>query len=81
MPISRAQPADLPELAELFARARIFVPMVRVHDVSSNQVAILGQVDTRRFQRRQAEVLVAADLFDRSIPRDKPTKILDVAMH
>jgi CBS domain-containing protein len=68
-------------VAELFARARIFVPMVRVHDISSHQVAILGQVDTRRFQRRQAEVLVAADLFDRSIARDKPTKILDVAMH
>lgn len=68
-------------VAELFARARIFVPMVRVHDITPAQVAILGQVDTRRFQRREAEVLVAADLFDRSIERDRPTRILDVAMH
>ena len=68
-------------LVELFARQRIFVPMVRVRDITANQVAILGQVDTRRFQRRDAEVLVAADLFDRSIERENRTKILDVSMH
>lgn len=67
-------------VVELFARARIFVPMVRVHDITPNQVAILGQVDTRRFQRREAEVLVAADLLDRSIARDRPTRIEDVSM-
>lgn len=68
-------------VAELFARARIFVPMIRVHDITSNQVAITGQVDARRFQRREAELLVAADLFDRSIDRARPTRILDVSMH
>ncbi|MDO5677438.1 MAG: PRC-barrel domain-containing protein [Propionibacteriaceae bacterium] len=65
---------------ELFARARIFVPMVRVHDITPNQVAILGQVDTRRFKRREAEVLVAADLLDRNIQRDRPTRIHDISM-
>lgn len=65
---------------ELFARQRIFVPMVRVHNITPTQVAILGQVDTRRFQRREGEVLVAADLFDRSTTHVQPTKILDVAM-
>ncbi|MHA6511118.1 magnesium transporter MgtE N-terminal domain-containing protein [Tessaracoccus sp. Z1128] len=68
-------------VAELFARARIFVPMIRVHDITSNQVAITGQVDARRFQRREAELLVAGDLFDRSIERSGPTRILDVSMH
>lgn len=67
-------------VAELFARARIFVPMVRVHDITPNQVAILGQVDTRRFQRREAEVLVVGDLLDRNIHRDRPTRIEDVSM-
>ncbi|MHA7862613.1 magnesium transporter MgtE N-terminal domain-containing protein [Tessaracoccus sp. Y36] len=67
-------------VAELFARARIFVPMIRVHEISPNQVAILGQVDTRRFQRREAEVLVAADLLDRNIHRDRPTRIEDISM-
>ncbi len=68
-------------VAELFARVRIFVPMVRVHDITSNQVAITGQVDARRFQRREAEILVAGDLFDRPIERSRPTRILDVSMH
>ena len=68
-------------VAELFARARIFVPMVRVHDITPHQVAITGQVDARRFQKREAEVLVAGDLFDRSIERARPTRILDVSMH
>ena len=68
-------------VVELFARARIFVPIIRVRDITANQVAILGQVDTRRFARRDAEVLVAADLFDRSIEKDNRTKILDVSMH
>ena len=67
-------------VAELFARARIFVPMVRVHDITPTHVAILGQVDARRFVRREAEVLVDSDLFDRTILRDRPMRILDVAM-
>lgn len=67
-------------VVELFARQRIFVPMVRVHNITPTQVAILGQVDTRRFQRRSGEVLVDADLFDRSTTHDQPTKIYDVAM-
>jgi flagellar motility protein MotE (MotC chaperone) len=68
-------------VVELFARARIFMPIIRVRDITPNQVAILGQVDTRKFQRRESEILVAADLFDRSIERTNRTKILDVSMH
>ena len=67
-------------VVELFARQRIFVPMIRVHNITVNQVAILGQVDTRRFKKRETEWLVAADLFDRPVPRDVPTRIYDVSM-
>lgn len=67
-------------VVELFARQRIFVPMIRVHNITANQVAILGQVDTRRFTKRETEFLVAADLFDRAVPRDRPTRIFDVSM-
>lgn len=67
-------------VVELFARQRIFVPMLRVHNITVNQVAILGQVDTRRFTKRETEFLVAADLFDRTVPRDRPTRIFDVSM-
>ncbi len=67
-------------VVELFARQKIFVPMVRVHNITANQVAILGQVDTRRFTKRDIEWLVTVDLFDRPIPRDIPTRIYDVSM-
>ena len=67
-------------VVELFARQRIFVPMIRVHNISTNQVSILGQVDTRRFRKRDTEFLVAADLFDRTVPYDRPTRIFDVSM-
>ncbi len=67
-------------VVELFARQRIFVPMIRVHNITANQVAILGQVDTRRFTKRDTEFLVAADLFDRAVSRDRPTRIYDVSM-
>ena len=45
-------------VVELFARHRIFVPMLRVHQISAEQVAISGVVNTRRFSRRDAETLV-----------------------
>ncbi|TRY18786.1 CBS domain-containing protein [Tessaracoccus rhinocerotis] len=67
-------------LVELFARQRIFVPMIRVHAITANQVSILGQVDTRKFQKRDTELLVDGDLFDRPVPREHPTKIYDVSI-
>ncbi|MGO1488702.1 MAG: magnesium transporter MgtE N-terminal domain-containing protein [Arachnia sp.] len=67
-------------VVELFARQRIFMPMIRVHNITANQVAILGQVDTRRFTKQDTEFLVAADLFDRAVSRDRPTRIFDVSM-
>lgn len=69
-------------VVELFAKQRIFVPMLRVHHVSANQVSITGTIDTRRFQRREGELLVAADLFDRPVEQgDAVARILDVSMH
>ncbi|WP_370318100.1 magnesium transporter MgtE N-terminal domain-containing protein [Tessaracoccus sp. OH4464_COT-324] len=68
-------------VVELFARQRIFVPMVRVHHISSDQVSIQGTIDTRKFQRREGELLVAADLFDLPLERgDGTAEILDVSM-
>lgn len=66
---------------ELFARRRIFVPMMRVQAIHATQVMISGMVDTRKFSRRSSEILVIDDLFDRTISHDdRETSILDVAM-
>ncbi len=68
-------------VVELFARRRIFVPMMRVHSIDATQISIIGVVDTRRFIKRSSEVLVVDDLFDREIARDaKRASIFDVAM-
>ncbi len=70
-------------LVELFARHRIFVPMERVQSIDAVQVVITGVVNTRRFERRDSELLVIDELFDRTVVRgDPPTPevIFDVAM-
>ncbi len=69
-------------VVELFARRRVFLPMVRVHSIAADHVAINGVVDTRRFERREAETLVIDGLYDRTITRKngKPATIFDVAM-
>ena len=69
-------------VVELFARRRIFVPMPRVHAIDAAQVAIEGQVDTRRFRKRDAETLVIDELFDRAVTRAdaRRSAIYDVSM-
>lgn len=68
-------------VVELFARRRIFVPMMRVHAIDATQISIVGVVDTRRFIKRASEIMVIDDLFDREIVRDqKKALIFDVSM-
>ncbi len=70
-------------VVELFARRRIFIPVARVHSIDALQVVISGVVNTRRFERRESEMLVVDDLFDRTVQRvDHPAAavIFDVAM-
>ena len=47
----------------------------------ADRVAILGPVDTRRFKRRETEILIAADLLNRVIGNDRRTRIADISMH
>jgi flagellar motility protein MotE (MotC chaperone)/sporulation protein YlmC with PRC-barrel domain len=70
-------------LVELFARHRIFVPMARVRSIDAVQIVMSGVVNTRRFERRDSELLVIVDLFDRAVQRagqSGPVVIFDVAM-
>ena len=60
-------------VVESFARHRIFVPMAWVTRVDAVQVVITGPVNTRRFERRESEMLVIDDLFDLTVQRlDQP---------
>ena len=56
-------------VVELFARHRIFIPMVRTSSIDAVQVVITGVVNTRRFERRDSETLVIDDLFDLTVDR------------
>lgn len=68
-------------VVELFARRRIFVPMVRVHAIDAMQVMISGTVNTRVFSRRTAETLVIDDLFDRTFTREgRQVSVMDISM-
>lgn len=70
-------------VVELFAHRRIFFPMERVHSIDANQVIVSGLVNTRRFEARERETLVAAQLFDRTVQRPEAIgaeTIFDVAI-
>ncbi|MCW2810058.1 MAG: hypothetical protein JWP61_516 [Friedmanniella sp.] len=70
-------------VVELFARHRAFIEMVRVKNVDGAQVIISGMVNTRRFERRESEMLVFDDLFDLTVERVDQAEsavIFDVSM-
>lgn len=70
-------------VVESFAKHRIFVPMAWITRVDAVQVVITGPVNTRRFERRESEMLVIDDLFDLTVSRldqPGPAVIFDVAM-
>lgn len=76
----RRAPLVLGAVADLASRQRIFLPMARIQSISVTSVAIKGQVDVRRFVKRPHELLVDADMFDRRVERDTPTRIRDISM-
>ena len=49
--------------------------MARVRSIDAMQVVITGVVNTRRFERRESEMLVIDDLFDLTVQRlDQPRR-------
>jgi Mg/Co/Ni transporter MgtE len=64
----RQSPRILGLVVELAHRHRIFVPMGRVIRIEPQQVVLSsGTVNMRRFERRSNEVLVLAELLDRTV--------------
>ena len=56
--------------------------MARIYTVAADQISITGVIDPRRFERRNSEILVISELFDRSFTsRDNEKEtVFDVAM-
>lgn len=77
-------PRVLGLVIEVINRHRIFVPMGRVTRIEPDQVVLSsGTVNMKRFERRSTEVLVVAELLDRSVSlRDdgRGVSVVDVAM-
>jgi Mg/Co/Ni transporter MgtE len=66
--VDRQPPRVLGLVVELAHRHRIFVPMGRVVRIEPKQVVLAsGTVNMKRFERRPNEVLVLAELLDRTV--------------
>jgi Mg/Co/Ni transporter MgtE len=66
--VDRQPPRVLGLVVELVHRHRIFVPMGRVTRIEPDQVVLSsGTVNMKRFERRSNELLVLAELLDRTV--------------
>lgn len=82
--LSHQPPRLLGLVVELPHRHRIFVPMGRVTRIEPEAVVLsTGQVNMRRFERRAHEVLVLAELLDRTVTvseSGQQATVVDLAM-
>jgi Mg/Co/Ni transporter MgtE len=74
---TRAEPRVIGLVVEVPGRRRVFVPMTRVTSIDAGAVITTGLVNMRRFEQRINEVLVAAELFDRTVKVTTPAAVED----
>src|SRR6476661_866375 len=72
---NRPEPRVIGLVVEVPGRRRVFVPMTRVTSIDAGAVITTGLVNMRRFEQRTNEVLVAAELFDRTVKVTTPEAI------
>ncbi len=60
-------PACVGVVVEVPGKRRVFVPMTRIQSMESTQIICSGLVNMRRFQQRGQEMLVVAEIFDRTV--------------
>jgi len=76
-------PRVLGLIVEVPPRRRIFVPITRVTSIDNGTVVITGLLNMRRFEQRTNEIMVNAEMLDRSVTLlDSNEKVVveDVAM-
>jgi len=67
VPRAARRPRAAGLVVEVAGKKRVFVPMSRVTSMDTGQVITTDDLNTRRFEQREAEVLVLTDLFDREV--------------
>jgi CBS domain-containing protein len=84
MRVGRQPPRVLGLVVEIQHRHRIFVPMGRVTSIDADAVILSsGTVNMKRFERRPTELLVVAELLDRTVTiteTDQSATVVDAAM-
>lgn len=54
-------------VVEVAGKRRVFLPLTRVTSIANGQIISTGLLNLRRFQQRQAETLVVAQILDRQV--------------
>lgn len=76
-------PRILGLIVEVPPRRRIFVPITRVTSIENGTVVITGLLNMRRFEQRANEIMVNAEMLDRSVTlleSNEKVVVEDVAM-
>ena len=76
-------PRILGLIVEVPPRRRIFVPITRVTSIDNGTVVITGLLNMRRFEQRTNEIMVNAEMLDRSVTlleSNEKVVVEDVAM-
>lgn len=66
-PAKGNEPVVVGIIIEVLGKKRVFMPMTRVRSIDASQIISTGLVNLRRFEQRNSEVLVVAELFDRRV--------------
>ncbi|MBO3129688.1 magnesium transporter MgtE N-terminal domain-containing protein [Dermatophilus congolensis] len=69
---ARRHPRAVGLVVEVPGRRRVFMPMTRVTSMDAGQIISTGLVNLRRFEQRSGEVMVVAELFDRTVTAREP---------
>jgi len=76
-------PRVLGLVVEVTSRRAVFLPITRVTVIEADAIIFDGRLNMRRFQKRESETLVIAEMLDRTVRfRDsgEPVSVVDVAM-
>ena len=80
--VARLQEGLYPQLTGIVSRAGgrdFFVPIERIAEIRPGQVKLVsGAVDVGRFQRREGELLLGADVLDRQVIDVRGTRLVRV---